>query len=138
MRSSQLFALSLALSGFLSACNKDGPDIVPVEGTLTYKGKPVPNLRVYFQPDQGRMSWGDTDASGKFKLDYDADYDGAKVGPHTVYVVDASTLDPTIEQPPGGKPPEYQEILAKYGNEQISPKKVEITKAVYDLKLELD
>jgi hypothetical protein len=135
---SRFALLPILAASLLAGCTRTGPDIVPVEGTLTYKGKPVPNLRVYFQPTEGRMSWGDTDAQGKFKLDYDPDYDGAKVSSHTVYVVDASTLDPTIEQPPGGKPPEIAEILAKYGNEQISPLKVEITKAVYDLELKLD
>jgi hypothetical protein len=116
----------------------DAPDIVAVEGTVTHKGKPIPGLRVYFQPTDGRPSWGDTDSEGRFRLDYDADYDGAKVGTHKVYVVDASALDPTIVQPPGGKPPEFKAILAKYGNPEISPKTVEITKAVRDLKLELD
>ncbi len=123
--------------GLLVGCGQGGPTIVPVEGTLTYNGKPVPNLRVYFQPTEGRVSWGDTDSQGKFRLDYDEDYDGAKVGNHKVYVVDASTLDPTIQQP-GGKPPEYGPILAKYGNIEITPLTIEIKKAVYDLELKLD
>jgi len=122
----------------LVGCGRDGPSIVPVEGRLTYNGKPVPNLRVYFQPTDGRVSWGDTDSQGKFRLDYDEDYDGAKVGNHKVYVVDAATLDPTIQAPPGGKPPEYGPILAKYGNIEITPLTLEIKKAVYDLELKLD
>ena len=39
---------------------------------------------------------------------------------------------------PMTEPPEFKAILAKYGNPEISPKTVEITKAVRDLKLELD
>src|SRR4051812_2168567 len=64
-----------------------GPRIVPVAGTLTRNGRPVPNVTVYFQPASGRPSLGNCDAEGKFTLGYTRERSGAKLGSHTVYVV---------------------------------------------------
>src|SRR5690242_19717008 len=69
-----------------SGCWSSGPDIVEVTGKLTRNGKPVPNLIVNFQPDEGRPSWGKADENGVFTLSYDPEHDGARVGKHTVYV----------------------------------------------------
>ena len=70
----------------LAGCGKgDYPEMARVTGTVTYKGKPVPNMMVNFMPKSGRPSWGKTDAAGKFEMIYDADYKGAKIGHHKVY-----------------------------------------------------
>ena len=70
----------------LAGCGKgDYPDMARVTGTVTYKGKPVPNMMVNFMPTEGRPSWGKTDASGKFEMIYDSDYKGVKMGHHKVY-----------------------------------------------------
>ena len=48
--------LSLLLA--LAGCkNGDLPPIAKVKGTVTYKGKPVPNMMVNFMPTAGRPSW---------------------------------------------------------------------------------
>ena len=125
----------------LGGCKGDGPEIVEVEGTATHKGKPLPNLRVYFAPSEGRPSWGITDQQGKFRLDYDLDHDGAKVGKHTVYVLEDPTLsDPTAMdgKPRPKKSPELQEVLTKYGKLETSPLKIEIKKRETNLELKLD
>ena len=70
----------------LAGCGKgDYPEMARVTGTVTYKGKPVPNMMVNFMPTEGRPSWGKTDADGKFEMIYDADYKGVKMGHHKVY-----------------------------------------------------
>jgi hypothetical protein len=138
------FAGMLALIVLAAAgCSRGGPEIVPIEGVVTHKGQPVPNLRIYFQPTDGRPSWGISDANGHFVLDYDADYDGAKVGTHKVWVLDESTnIDPTIAMSGGAqarpkRPPFMDEILAKYGRE-TSTLTVEVKKADRNFQLKLD
>ena len=65
----------------LAGCGKsDG--IVPVKGVLTFKGKPVTNAWIDFMPEGGRMSSGQTDDQGHFKLAYDANKPGAMIGKH--------------------------------------------------------
>src|SRR5260221_10187635 len=75
-------ACLLAIS--LAGCNKSGPVIVPVSGVLTFKGKPVTNAWIDFMPEGGRMSSGQTDDQGRFKLAYDPQKPGALVGKHKV------------------------------------------------------
>lgn len=78
-------------------CGGSGPTIVPVTGTLTYKGKPVPNALVFFLPENGRPSQGPTDAEGHFKLSYTNEKDGAVVGKHKVWVSSRQTTKPTTK-----------------------------------------
>ena len=88
--------VGFVLITWAGGCAQSGPEIVAIAGTVTHNGQPVPNVRIIFQPDQGRISWAISDDNGRFVLDYDADYDGAKVGTHTVYVVDeGANIDPT-------------------------------------------
>jgi hypothetical protein len=134
---SRVLAVLLVIAG----CGRGGPEIVPIEGTVTRNGNPVPNIRIYFQPTGGRPSWGDSDAQGRFVLDYDYDYDGAKVGTHKVWIVDlGGNVDPTLAMSGGAKPkrnPELAEILAKYGQE-TSQLTVEVKKADRNFQLKLD
>src|SRR5260370_34422601 len=69
-------------------CGDSGPAIVPVTGTLTYKGHPVTNALVFFVPEDGngRPSQGPTDAEGRFKVSYTNAKDGVLVGKHKVWV----------------------------------------------------
>jgi hypothetical protein len=124
----------------LLGCSRGGPQIVPIEGTITHKGQPVPNVRIYFAPD-GRPSWAISDANGHFKLNYDADHDGAKVGTHQVWIIDeSSNVDPTLAMSGGPLPkrnPAIRELAQKY-SQQNSPLKIEVTKADRNFQLELD
>lgn len=135
-------ALALLLWGS-AGCSRGGPEIVPIEGVVTHKGQPVPNLRIYFQPTDGRPSWAISDSNGRFVLDYDEDHDGAKVGTHKVWVLDESTnIDPTIAMSGGAqarpkRPPFMDEILAKYGRDK-STLTVEVTKPDRNFQLKLD
>lgn len=71
-----------------SGCS--GGDFVPVSGSVTFEGKPVPKLRVVFSPMPvgdnhavGPFSLGVTDAAGKFTLETRHGKPGAVAGAHT-------------------------------------------------------
>ena len=136
---SALVLLLLTLSG----CG-NGLDVVPVSGIVTRDGKPVEKLTLFFVPDSGRPSWGQTDKDGRFTLNYEEGVDGAKISGHTVY----ATYHPRPSNPqeeqlmvrglPLPQPKELDEILSKYGKQETSPLKIQITKAVSDLAIQLD
>jgi hypothetical protein len=139
-RMTWLAASFMAAFGF-GGCGPGGPEIVEIEGTVTHNGKPVPNLRIYFAPTDGRPSWGISDAEGKFVLDYDYDYDGAKVGTHKVWVIDeGANVDPTLAMSGAPRPkrdPAMAEILEKYGKDK-SQLTVEVKKRDKSFQLKLD
>ena len=115
--------------------------VVSVSGTLSYKGKPVPNAYVHFVPENGRPSIGETDQNGKFTLTYDPQTKGAERGKHRVFVqynaVAAATQPGAI---PGVTPSlssEWNEFFVKYGGDN-SKVEVVIEKGTSDLKLEWD
>src|SRR3954447_15048027 len=91
MRSSKFLLRVVGLYGLplwlaCAGCrNSDLPEIARVTGTVTYKGKPVPNMMVNFMPTAGRPSWGKTDAEGRYEMNYDADNMGVMTGHHKVY-----------------------------------------------------
>jgi hypothetical protein len=116
-------------------------NIVPVTGTLTYKGQPVPNAYVDFIPEDGRPSWGETDEQGRFKLNYDVKHDGAIVGKHKVSVRRKPvTTEEREAEMLGKKLPMSQEMATffdKYSSEK-STVEVTIDKNTRDLKLDWD
>ena len=117
MLSRRLFVLLCAgvvALGSLSGCS-NSPKLAQVSGVLTYKGKPAPNVIVNFYPENGRPSWGLTDATGQFTLEYDKDNKGALIGKHKVSV----KMGPPIERNPGVEPSpprELAELFEKYGD----------------------
>jgi len=133
----------------LAGCGKgDYPEMAKVTGTVTYKGKPVPNMMVNFMPTEGRPSWGKTDSQGKFEMVYDADYNGVKVGHHKVYITPPANM--TIGGPKskasnkdvaaavGLTPEEMAAIREKYGQEETTKLEVDVKNDQSDLKLNLD
>jgi hypothetical protein len=135
------YFLCTAALVLVAGCGRGGPQIVPIEGTVTHKGEPVPNIRIYFVPTDGRPSWAISDASGRFKLDYDADHDGAKVGTHSVWILDESgNVDETVAMSGGPRPkrnPAIRQLAEKYGREK-STLTVEVSKADRNFELKLD
>jgi len=135
-------ATCLCLCLALAGCSRGGPDVVAIEGTVTHNGEPVPNLRIYFVPTDGRPSWAISDSSGHFVLDYDDTYDGAKVGTHKVFVQNAgAVVDETVAMSGGARPkssPAMSKIVQKYGNKDTSPLQVEVKKADRNFHLKLD
>ena len=133
-------ALWIAAAILLGGCTRGGPEVVPIEGTVTHNGEPVPNVRIYFVPD-GRPSWAISDEKGHFILNYDENRKGAKVGAHRVWIVDETgNVDPTVAMSGGPRPkrsPAIAEIAAKYGKDK-SDLKFEIKKADRNFQLKLD
>jgi hypothetical protein len=138
--SARASAFAVFVCGLLAGCGGSG--VVPVSGTLTYKGKPVPNAFINFVPQGGgRPSMGETDQNGRFTLVYDPQTKGAQVGKHRVFVTHNATADANL---PGSVPgmsaklsPESRELFNKYSGEN-SKVEVVIDKSTRDIKLEWD
>lgn len=124
----------------LSGCS-DGPKIVKVTGTLMYKGKPITNAFLHFEPERGRESWAETDAEGRFKINYDRHQDGAVVGKHKVWVEMRPTTPEEKEAAMMGKAPplskDMKAFFSKY-NRENSTLEVQIDKNIKELPLNLD
>jgi hypothetical protein len=84
-------ALALAALAFAAGCGKsDRPPLGLVAGTVTLDGQPLPEALVLFTPDgPGRTSQAMTDASGKYRLGYLRDIQGANLGRHIVRIMTA-------------------------------------------------
>ena len=92
---------------FVAGCGEDGPKLVPVEGTVTWNGKPLAGAFVRFQPVDlsGAPSYGETDEDGHYVLKFTQKRDGAMPGMHTVSIETKNKLTKTAEL----LPPEYNE-----------------------------
>jgi hypothetical protein len=147
LRVAALVTLPILLA--LAGCGKgDYPEMARVTGTVTYKGKPVPNMMVNFMPTDGRPSWGKTDANGKYEMIYDSDYKGVKMGHHKVYFTPPATATiggpaskasrKAIAEAAGLTPDEMADIRSKYGLETTTKLEVDVKTdpEVLDLKLE--
>ena len=130
-----------ALAAALAGCGTGGPKVVPVTGTLTYKGKPVASALLNFLPENGRQSWAVTDEQGRFKINYDEQQDGAVVGTHKVWIEYRPNSQSEQEAVMMGKAvpltPELKAFFDKYSYSK-SPLKVQIEKGTKDLPLNLD
>ncbi|WP_435005105.1 hypothetical protein P12x_002997 [Tundrisphaera lichenicola] len=132
---------------FVGCGDSDLPEIARVTGTVTYKGKPVPNMMVNFMPTAGRPSWGKTDDEGHFEMNYDADNMGVMTGHHKVYFNPAvATIDggrskqskQALASGVGLAPEDMQVILTKYGKEDSTKYEVDVTKDPTVLEIKLD
>src|SRR5438067_1094467 len=148
------FALLVTLC-FLGSLGCGGSEkVVPVSGTVTRNGQPVPGLVVSFVPEaatQTGVSTGETDDHGRYDLTVvKTGRSGAVVGTHKVWV--SRPREPYVE--PGEKdetkkqrakaaaaaakaPAELADILKKYGNLDKSPLSVEV-KGGEPIDLKLD
>lgn len=124
----------------LAGCG-GGPGVVSVTGTLTYKGKAVPNAVIDFFPEKGRPCWGQTDDQGKFILEYDDKNKGAVPGKYKVAVRYRPTTDAEKAAAMDGRAPAMSKDMAafydKYGS---ANSKIEVTvqSGANNLKLDWD
>lgn len=124
---------------FVSACGSN--PVMPVIGTVTRNGMPVPHLFINFVPDEGRPSWASSDTEGKFVLHYDAKEEGAMVGMHSVTVeVKPQSPKEEIDMMAGKvkQSPEIRAILNKYGRGKPNPLRFEIRRDTPMIELKLD
>jgi len=134
-------AVASAFCSFLLLAGCGGSNVVPVSGTLNYKGKPVPNAIINFVPESGRPSVGETDENGRFTLTYDPQIKGAQLGKHRVYVTfNAAAATNQPGSVPGEAPKQSAEMREFFGKYSSDKSKVEVTidKATPDLKLDWD
>lgn len=102
----------------LSGCGADdAPELGTVSGTVLLGGKPLPDANIIFDPEEGPISMGRTDESGRYELRYSFDDLGAVPGRHTVHI---STGDD------GSEPPVSEQVPAKYNHlseltEEVKP-----------------
>lgn len=76
-----LFAITLQVG-----CGPSGPEIARVQGTVTMDGKPLPNAVIMFVPVGGRPSVSETDANGKYVLEFSGGRKGAIPGLNRVEI----------------------------------------------------
>lgn len=81
----------LILLSALTSCG--GQSTASVEGTVTYRGEPLPAGRVVFHPQEGRPAFGDIH-HGRFTLTTLEPRDGALLGVHRVSVSYDRPVDP--------------------------------------------
>jgi hypothetical protein len=125
------FCTGVILLTCFSGCQPSLPyEIVPLSGTVTYQGKPVPNTEIVFAPEVGRPSNGRTDDNGRFTMIYTVKYNGVQKGkgkfffPISRMIGDNSTS-------------EFQKVLEKYGAEN-TPLQFDIQKAEKNFEINLE
>lgn len=124
----------------LTGCSKSGPVVVPVSGVLTFKGKPVTNAWIDFMPEGGRLSSGQTDDQGRFRLAYDPEKSGALVGKHKVVLRPRPVTVADQEAVMRGKKQPMSKDMADMF-EKYSPANSKLVVSVEkgkDLKIDLD
>jgi hypothetical protein len=120
-------ALSLGALVALSGCTS-GPEFAEVEGVVSLRGKPLPEVEIVFSPMTERGTTGPTaacvtDAQGRYRLKCErAGRTGALVGTHRVVIRDIAAMPP----PPG------LEILDEKG-QQYQPKPLRVPDRYTDL-----
>lgn len=80
--------IGFMLFALLTGCGSDQAKTAIVKGTITFKGKPVPNGTVTFIPlGEGPAATGELQKDGSYTLKTYKDADGAVLGKHKVIVV---------------------------------------------------
>lgn len=70
-------------------CNQHGsdmPELGIVSGIVTWNGKPMTGVSVYFKPAVGRPSIGKADEQGRYTAMYLMDTEGVKIGTNKVWL----------------------------------------------------
>jgi hypothetical protein len=93
-------------------CGGGRSDLGQVSGVVMLDGQPLPHASLLFQPDgPGSPSFGQTDGSGRYFLQYDRDTQGAMLGMHTIKISTAVPGDeeasPPVAEVPERVPPRY-------------------------------
>lgn len=150
MNISLLRILLPGIAVLVTGCGKPEPPArVPVSGTVTIDGQPVPTAVVTFYPlfegfGGEVIAEGTTDSSGRYTLTCPLG-EGACLGKHKVTVADAPTPDDAREQSVDSQR-RMQAFLKSLTNRPIGPKfstlatsplELEVTASggTYDLKL---
>lgn len=127
---SVLWALTgvVVLAGCGGGPKTDRPATVPAHGLVTYRGEPVPEAVVVFQPDGHKYAAAaTTDAEGKFDLKAFPPESGAVPGAYRVTLMKISQDDVVYEKTPRRSVPQPKSLIpAKYADPTKSGLTVEI------------
>lgn len=112
----------------LAGCQPSGPEIARVEGTVTMDDKPLAGAVVMFVPVGGRPSASETDANGKYILEFSAGRKGAVPGMNRVEI---NTARLAFERDGKQYPAVKESVPAKYNRNtelefNVEPKKKNI------------
>jgi hypothetical protein len=131
--------LVCALAFAIAGCGDSNSKMCRISGTLTYKGKPIPQVYLRFEPDDlttKATSMAVTDAHGKFEM-FIGSTPGVYRGKVKVFCDDPqaamggkSAIPPDVE-------PAYRELCSKYGAGK-STYELTIDKSNSNLALKLD
>jgi hypothetical protein len=99
----------LSLLPASAGCRHKPPPLGEVEGTLSWQGMPLSNVRVEFIPDAengttGPRSTGVTDANGHYVLRCDDRRPGAIIGCHCVVLQEVGGQEPARDRDPRKRP----------------------------------
>ena len=98
-----------------------GLNLIPIKGTITLDGQPLPDAVVFFVQENETKSYATTDKSGFYRMKFNSEVDGVLPGNVTVEIsttastgelkVDEGESDPDMEKKKGKKkelvPAEY-------------------------------
>ena len=120
---------------FLSGCR--GPKVeglVPVRGTVTYKGEPLEDAAISFTPKEfktgDRLATGKTDAQGRFELRTIGER-GILPGEYVVVVIKNEMIPGNAERSTPGRPPpmEIRSLIPRrYNDPKTSDVNVDVGK----------
>lgn len=117
---------------FFTGCDK-GPAVAPVTGVVTQNGEPLNGAMVEFQPDKGAPSYGYTDESGRYEIQYQTNRMGALLGHHYVSVTtEGEVTDPKTDM--AVNVPEL--VPAEYNEETTLEYEVKSGKNTFDINIE--
>ncbi len=105
-----LLVLAAAGGMFGAGCGPRRPATAPVRGTVTLRGEPVPEGRVFFYPEEGRPALGRLQPDGTYELTTFKPRDGAVPGRHRVVIQATRSTG-------GAQPRSFEEELAGMGGE---------------------
>jgi hypothetical protein len=90
-----LLAASAVMASGCQSRAPGTPDLAPVTGTVTVDGQPADKASVSFEGPDNKVSFGNTDTTGRYELNYIHQLKGAAIGANTVKITTR------IEAPPG-------------------------------------
>ena len=126
------------LGAALTGCGSANSQMCEISGTLTYQGKPIPNVYLRFEPDdltKKSTSMAVTDENGKFEM-FIGSTPGVFRGKVKVFCDDPQAAMGGKTPVPPEIEPAYRELCAKYGADK-STYELTIDKANSDLQLNL-
>jgi hypothetical protein len=81
-----LLAASAVMASGCQSRAPGTPDLAPVSGTVTVDGQPADKVVVSFEGPGNKVSFGNTDTTGRYELNYIHQSKGAVIGANTVKI----------------------------------------------------